>query len=575
MFGYRFWAVSQKTQRRRQAGLWLALGLLVCRSGAQAAPTPGTVVTTEVTASYALADSSAETSQSNPASFVVDRVGGVTVQPASATLQAASGQTVCAFPLQIQNTGAGSDNFVVTIAVPDGWSGTLVRDNTGDGVYQQSGTMPIAQPIALAAGQTMACFLRVTAPASLESGGTAVVRLTSQADPTQTAQFAGTVQAAPAMTGVLQIGWRVQTGGPVLGEATVWQGVAYVGSDDGAVYAIAATPDSGALPGTVLWRRQTNARVRCTPAVYVTPLGQAQVTAGNDAGRLTTWDTQTGRLLWSSFVGGARGTSWRARPLVSPDGSLVTVAGNDLSLWSLTTARGQVRRRAFWSGLSIAGNPALSDADGSGGGAWVMGASGWGALVRSGLPTRRLNLGSRAAGALVMDTAQACLVGVTAGGRVTAFDPVSLLPDPRWPAGGGNDLGSAVWASPALDADRGLLYIAAANHQVYALHTADGTTGASGWPFTPSGPPGAAFRAAPLLWPSQDSAAPTLYVGDTGGQFYAVPTDRPAQALVFTPEPGTAPVGEWDAAPAASGTGPQDVVVAGNTDGAVYGFHLR
>jgi len=204
-----------------------------------------------------------------------------------------------------------------------------------------------------------------------------------------------------------------------------------------------------------------------------------------------------------------------------------------------------------------------------------MGVNGWGTLVRNGLPSRRVGLGSRAAGSLTLDTVQNCLLGVTAGGRVAAFDAASLLPDPRWPAGSVTDLAVPVAASPALDAANGLLYVAAANHSVYVVHTADGTAGLPGWPFAPGGAAGTTFRAAPLLWPSQDGAAPTLYVGDTAGGFYAVPTDRPGSAVAFMPAADTRALGEWDAAPAASGTGPQDVVIAGNSNGGVYGFRLR
>lgn len=45
--------------------------------------------------------------------------------------------------------------------------------------------------------------------------------------------------------------------------------------------------------------------------------------------------------------------------------------------------------------------------------------------------------------------------------------------------------------------------------------------------------------------------------------------------MAVQPASGSGELGEWDAAPAASGTGPEDVVVAGNSNGGVYGFRLR
>lgn len=572
MFGKRFWAVSRRAWRVGACGLWLASGILPGAGAGAATPAPGTIVTTAVTASYGLPDGSDETSQSNMASFVVGRAGGVAVQPAEARLSAVPGQTMCAFPLLIQNTGFASDRFAVTIAVPDGWSAVLVPDDTGSGGFQASKAAGLTLPLALDKGQSLRCCLQVTCPANLAGDDTVGVRLTSQADPSQSALFSGIVAASPARPGALPLGWRVQTGGPVLGEAALWHGIAYVGSDDGCLYAIAATPDSGIAPGTVLWRGQTRGRVRGTPAVYAAPNGREQVSAGNDAGCLTTWDAQTGQPLWSAFVGLGNGGSWRARPLVSPDGSLVCVAGSRACLWSLETAHGLPRRRAPWQGMALAGNPTLAEADN---GAWLVSTSGWGTLVRGGFSGRRVWLGGPAAGSLALDTVQNCLLGVTASGHVMAFDPASLTPDPRWPAGGALDLNVSVAASPALDAARGVLYVVGGDHAVHAVRTADGTMGLPGWPFAPGGIAGSAFRAAPLLWPSQDGAAPTLYVGDTGGEFYAVPTDRPGLASVFTPDTDAAALGEWDAAGAASGVGPQDVVVAGNSNGGVYGFRLR
>lgn len=601
MFGKQLWTLSQSARRGTRARLWLVPGLLMAHGGLWAAPVQGVkgvaavpafskivtvaapvtgklvpaprlVVTTAVTASYGLPDGTDEDSPSNAASFIVDKACGVAVQPASAFQQAAPGVDVAAFPLQIQNTGSGSDSFAVSTAVPDGWSATLVQDDNGDGKFQPEEATKLTLPLALGAGQSVRCFVRVSYPADADKSETVSARLVSQADPSQSAVFSGTVSAGQAASPAFAAAWRVQTGGPVLGEATVQGGIAYVGSDDGALYAIAATAGSGRAPGTVLWHRQTNARVRCAPAVYKTLAGREQVTVGNEAGRLTTWDAATGQPLWSAFVGLAHLSSWRARPLVSPDGSLVTVPAGGAYLSSFTTTQGLLRRRALWQEGALAGNPAPAEADG---GAWLVGTNGWGSWVRDGVPTRRVSLGGASAGSLVLDTAQNCLLGVTASGHVAAFDLASLLPNPRWAGEGAADLNVSVVASPALDAANGLLYVAGMDHMVYALHTADGTMEASGWPFVPGGAAGSAFRAAPLLWPSQDGAAPTLYVGDTGGGFYAVPTDRPDQALVFTQDANAMPLGEWDAAPAASGTGPEDVVVAGNSNGIVYGFPLR
>lgn len=565
------------TMQAKKVGACSLAAALLCLPGAckAAAPTPaaGTMITTAVTASYDIASGMSETSASNAASFVVSRAAGVRVLPAAGTLAAPAGQSTTVFTLQIQNTGTGSDVFDASVTGPSGGSAVLVQDGGG---------APLALPLTLDAGQSAHCLLRVTCAGN--AGGTATVRVRSQADGAQTGLFVGTVQAASvspaggASAEALHTAWEVQTGGPVLGEATVQNGVAYVGSDDGYLYAIAATSDSGAAAGTVLWRCDTHGKVRCAPAVYVAPGGQVQVTVGNDAGRLWTCDALSGAVLWTGAARRAANSalgSWRARPLVSADGSLVSVAGPDGALWGWDTVRGTVRRRAPLREQALAGNPSALDADG---GAWLMGASGWGSYVRGGVPGRRVWLGGRAAGAWSVDTLQGHLYGVTAGGIIASFDTGTLLPSALWPVGINTPhLGVPVNTTPVLDSAAGLLYVAAADHAVYAVCTADGAPGGNGWPFVPPPTvPGATFAAAPLLWPSVGGGAATLYVGGTDGGFWAVPTDNPATgAQQFVPAAGDAPLGEWDAAPAASGTGPQDVVVAGNTNGIVYGLRLR
>lgn len=275
-------------------------------------------------------------------------------------------------------------------------------------------------------------------------------------------------------------------------------------------------------------------------------------------------------------------------------------------LWTYSTANGRPCRRALWRDTELVGNPTLTLFAGT---SWLMGVSGWALEMKNGLAGRRLWLGQPAAGTLAFDPLQNSLIGVTCSGCVLSYDDATLRPNPHWTAWmtlagadthavtereaeapdadaavlnalptapGGVALGETVESSPVPDSVNGLVYIATDSHRVYAVGSADGTLPGNGWPFAPSGAAGAAFRATPLLWPSRAAAAPTLYVGDTAGGLYAVPSDCPAQAVPFVPPAGPLPpLGEWEAAPAASGTGPQDVLVVGNTNGVVYGLALR
>ena len=67
--------------------------------------------------------------------------------------------------------------------------------------------------------------------------------------------------SCPWRTGALR--WRAQTGGPLLGDATVEAGVVRAGSADGRIYALDATT------GRALWGRGvlTQGATECQPAV--------------------------------------------------------------------------------------------------------------------------------------------------------------------------------------------------------------------------------------------------------------------------------------------------------------------
>jgi outer membrane protein assembly factor BamB len=151
----------------------------------------------------------------------------------------------------------------------------------------------------------------------------------------------------------LTILWRRATGASKEGvnsSPAVADGVVYVGSDDGRLWALRARD------GKVLWRRATGGIVRSSPAV-----GGRRVFVGSDSGRLHAFGTAGGRRVWARYLGG-RVT---APPLVV--GGRVFVGSRGGSFFALDAGTGKVlwRRRtwAVWDGAAHRGRTVYVGSD--------------------------------------------------------------------------------------------------------------------------------------------------------------------------------------------------------------------
>lgn len=100
---------------------------------------------------------------------------------------------------------------------------------------------------------------------------------------------------APGAPELRGLRWKVRTGAAVLSSPTVVDGVVYVGSNDGRLYAL------DAASGAERWRLQTQGRVASSPAVAA---GRVYVLSYD--GRLHAADARTGASLWSFTTGGER-----------------------------------------------------------------------------------------------------------------------------------------------------------------------------------------------------------------------------------------------------------------------------
>jgi len=139
--------------------------------------------------------------------------------------------------------------------------------------------------------------------------------------------------------------WDVYQSSPV-----VVDGVVYVGSTDGRIYAVSATD------GKEKWHFQTNNVVRATPAVV-----DGRVFCGSFDGEVYALDAATGRELW------VVNTKTPGVPWNSVQGScavmngLVYVGSRSCFLYGIDVATGKVRWKHSHDGSWVPSSPAVRD----------------------------------------------------------------------------------------------------------------------------------------------------------------------------------------------------------------------
>ena len=163
--------------------------------------------------------------------------------------------------------------------------------------------------------------------------------------------YYGTAQL-PAFGGLL---WRVQTEGPVRSTPTVAGNDVFVGSGDGALYAI------NRLTGEVRWRRETGSSIPSSPAVagrtvFVTTLGGEIIGVDRATGRIRLrYRTKHDRPLpW-----GREGLDYfTSSPVVA--GGVVIAGSGDGGVYAIDIATARPRW-VFQTGGRVRASPAIAD----------------------------------------------------------------------------------------------------------------------------------------------------------------------------------------------------------------------
>jgi outer membrane protein assembly factor BamB len=149
----------------------------------------------------------------------------------------------------------------------------------------------------------------------------------------------GTVYAVDAATGAPK--WTFTTGGPVQSAPAVVGGVVYVGSYDGNVYAL------NALTGSKIWNFNTGGNVVSAPAV-----DSGVVYVGSFSGSVYAIDASTGTQKWSFATGGMVLSS----PAVA-NGD-VFIGSNDGNVYALNATTG-AKVWSFATGSFVQSSPAV------------------------------------------------------------------------------------------------------------------------------------------------------------------------------------------------------------------------
>jgi outer membrane protein assembly factor BamB len=139
--------------------------------------------------------------------------------------------------------------------------------------------------------------------------------------------------------------WSYPTTGEIEDTAAVANGVVYVGSDDGAVYAISAQAPSA---GDTVWKYTTSGLIFGSPAV-----SNNTVFVGSYNGILYALDAHAGTVNWS--VSGGAGV----RPAAVANG-VVYFTSETNTFYAVAATTGAILGTAN-TGTTIFGSPSISD----------------------------------------------------------------------------------------------------------------------------------------------------------------------------------------------------------------------
>jgi outer membrane protein assembly factor BamB len=354
--------------------------------------------------------------------------------------------------------------------------------------------------------------------------------------------------------------WELNTNDAITSPITTSDGVAWAGSRSGVLYSVAATTASGRTPGTLIRRYPASgnlgAPILARPTLYIDTIYLA---AAN--GRLTALDASTGALRWSATVPNSGNLT--SSPSVTSDGK-VYIGSDNGKVYAYSAVSGQLVYTSANTFGAITGTVAIPD-DAR---VWVTSEDGSVRRLSNDLQTIlwSANVGSPIFSSPYVETSGNAVYFTTQKGAY-ALNAGTGSPADGWPTSGAALFTWPVSVSPWVDVAADRLVFATENETILSIAASTGRN-VTNVVLRPDGVK--EFTGTPVVRNG------VIYIGGTDGKFYALdqaaPSANPgASWRVFDSSAERLP-GQFLAAPAITGSGPNDVVVAGNTNGRIYAF---
>ncbi len=340
----------------------------------------------------------------------------------------------------------------------------------------------------------------------------------------------------PANVAGLVSDWTAATGGIVDSSPTVANGMVYVGSDDGTLYAFKIS--CGNTSCAPVWAAPTPShnKIRSSPAV-----AKGMVYVGSYDHNLYAFNAATGKLTWTASTGDVI----RSSPVVA--NGIVYVGSNDHNLYAFNAATGKPIWMAPTEGIIDFSSPAVAD------GVVYVGSEDLNLYAFNAATGKPIWMAST--GGTIGFSSPAVSNGTVYIGsedhKLYAFNAATgnLL----WTAQAGNSFNS----SPAVA--NGMVYVGSDDHQLYAFN-ASGCGGNTSCNAVWRAPTGNVVRSSPTV------ANGVVYVGSDDGTMYALDARSGSKLWSFS----TGNVNHIFSSPAVV----DGMLYFGSTDHQLHAFHL-
>ena len=132
----------------------------------------GTNIELVASATYSSSQGNVYTADPAYATLTVGQVTAVKLNQVSTSINSVLPGQIVYLPIVIANNGNGTDSFKVSVSSNSGWSTSVIQDDNGDGIHQDTEDYVVSNTSNVVADGYAPCFIKVNVPASAKSGDT-------------------------------------------------------------------------------------------------------------------------------------------------------------------------------------------------------------------------------------------------------------------------------------------------------------------------------------------------------------------------------------------------------------------